>query len=86
MQTEQSVTAILDEAIHALTVLDLNRLEELEMRVTSMARAGVLLQSSDQKKVSEKKRLLGMLLENCKSNLDALNRLHAKNTREQWAH
>ncbi|GGA56160.1 hypothetical protein GCM10011507_04320 [Edaphobacter acidisoli] len=86
MQMEQNVTEILDEAIRALAVLDLNRLKELEVRVDSMATAGTLRQFSDRRKVAEKQRLLRMLLENCKSNLDTLHRLHVKNTREQWAH
>lgn len=89
MQTEQDVTEILDEAIRALTVLDLNRLEELETRISLMANAGMLRSSAspaDIGKVSEKKRLLGMLLEHCRSNLDALQRLHAKNMEGQWAH
>lgn len=86
MQTEQGVTEILDEAIRALTILDLGKLEELEMRVTLMANAGRLRSFEDIGKLSEKKRLLGMLLENCKSNIDALQRLHAKNMGGQWAH
>lgn len=86
MQREQSMTEILDEAILALTVLDLDRLEELESRVATMANSGSLGSPVEQSRASEKKRLLGMLLENCKANLDALNRLHAKNTGAQWAH
>lgn len=86
MQREQSITEILDEAILALTALDLNKLEELETRVTSMASTENLCSSADYRRASEKKRLLGMLLENCKSNLDALSRLHSRNARGEWAH
>ena len=86
MQAEQGVTEILDEAIRALTVLDLNKLEELEARVSFMADEGALRSFADSGKLREKKRLLGMLLENCRSNLDALERLHAKNMERQWAH
>ena len=86
MQREQSMTEILDEAIRALTVLDLDKLEDLETRVTSMASAGRLDSCADRGGASEKRRLLEMLLEHCKSNLDALNRLHSRNARGQWAH
>lgn len=86
MQREQSITEILDEAIRSLAVLDLDRLEELESRVVSMANSGSLRLCADRDKACEKKRLLGMLLENCKSNLDALSRLHRRNARGEWAH
>ncbi len=86
MLTEQGVTEILDEAIRALTALDLARLEELEMRVASMADDGTLRSFADSVKLREKKRLMGMLLGHCRSNLDALERLHAKNTEGRWAH
>lgn len=86
MQTEQGVTEILDEAIRALTVLDLNRLEELETRVVAMTNDKTLRSFADSSRLHEKKHLLGLLLENCRTNLDALERLHAKNTERQWAH
>ena len=86
MQREQSITEILDDAIRSLAVLDLDRLGELETRVRSMASAGSLRLGADSGKAGEKRRLLGMLIENCKSNLDALNRLHSRNARGEWAH
>lgn len=86
MQGEQSVTEILDEAIRSLAVLDLDRLEELESRVQSMANSGRLHLCGDNGKASEKRRLLGTLIENCKANLDALSRLHSRNARGEWAH
>lgn len=86
MQIEQSVTEVLDEAIHALTVLDLNKLERLEERVAALSRSNTACRSEDAGAILEKKRLLAMILQNCRSNLDALNRLHGRNTRGQWAH
>lgn len=86
MQIEQSVTAVLDEAIQALTVLDLDKLKHLEEQVTVLANSGSVGLNGLNDTVLSKKRLLAMLLQNCRSNLDALNRLHSRNTGDQWAH
>lgn len=83
MQIEQAVTEVLDEAIYALAALDLNKLKNLEERITALAASGDECRSE---KVLGKKRLLGLILQNCKSNLDALDRLHGGNTRDQWVH
>lgn len=86
MQIEQSVTAVLDEAIQALTVLDLDKLQHLEEQVTVLANSGSVGLNGLTETILSKKRLLAMLLQNCRSNLDALNRLHSRNTGDQWAH
>lgn len=81
MPIEQSVTEVLDEAIQSLIALDLSRLERLEERVAALTSSGGASEA-----IFAKKRLLKMLLQNCRSNLDALNRLHSGHTGEQWAH
>lgn len=92
MAIEQTVTEVLDEAIQALTVLDLNKLERLEERVTSLVessdgcRIGGINEGDGISAILAKKRLLAMILQNCRSNLDALNRLHSRNTGGLWAH
>lgn len=74
---EKTVTELLDEAIWALAALDLPKLESLEERVEVLA---------DSNKVLAKKRLLGLIVQNCKSNLDALDRLRNGDTRDRWVH
>lgn len=83
MQIEQAVTEVLHEAIQALTALDLNKLERLEERITALA-ASSGENTSD--RTLAKKRLLGLILQNCKSNLSALDRLRDGDTRDQWVH
>ena len=85
MQIEQTVTEVLDEAIRALTTLDLHKLESLEQRIAVLAASSSVSQSSNIGKIMAKKRLLALILQNCKSNLNALDRLHGRNTRDQWA-
>jgi hypothetical protein len=86
MAIEQAVTEVLDEAIQALTVLDLNKLERLEERIASLAASREACRGAGLNGILAKRRLLAMILENCRSNLNALNRLHGRNTRDQWAH
>lgn len=86
MAIEQAVTEVLDEAIQALTVLDLNKLERLEERIASLAASSEACRGAGLNGILAKRRLLAMILENCRSNLNALNRLHGRNTRDQWAH
>ena len=74
---EKTLTELLDEAIWALAALDLQKLESLEERVEALA---------DSNKVLAKKRLLGLIVQNCKSNLDALDRLRNGDTRDRWVH
>jgi len=74
---EKTLTQLLDEAIWALAALDLRKLESLEERVEALA---------DSNKVLAKKRLLGLIVQNCKSNLDALDRLRNGDTRDRWVH
>lgn len=84
MQIEQGITEVLDDAIQALAALDLNKLERLEERVAALS--GASSEGLNREAILEKKRLLAMLLQNCRSNLDVLNRLHGRNAGDQWAH
>lgn len=86
MPIEQAVTEVLDEAIQALTILDLNKLESLEERIAALAASSNAGRSDNIDAILAKKRLLALILQNCRSNLNALNRLHGRNTRDQWAH
>jgi hypothetical protein len=83
MQIEQAVTEVLHEAIQALTALDLNKLERLEERFTALA---VSSGESPSDRTLAKRRLLGLIRQNCKSNLDALDRLRGGDTRDLWVH
>jgi hypothetical protein len=84
MPSAQTITEVLDEAIRALTLLDLNKLEHLERRIDEIA--AVANPSGNPGTILDKKHLFAMILENCRSNLNALHRLHRSNTGDQWAH
>jgi hypothetical protein len=86
MTIDQAVANILDETIQALTLLDLNRLQNLEKQISALAESNVVCGRDSFNSIQTKKHLLELLLQNCESNLDALNRLHRRNTRDRWAH
>jgi hypothetical protein len=86
MQKEQSMTEVLNQAMMALTALDLNKLEQLEREAAAFAGPGSANSHHNTCDILAKQRLLSMLLQNCRSNLDAVSRLHGRNTGEQWAH
>lgn len=83
MQIEWAVTEVLHEAIQALGALDLNKLERLEERFIALADFS---EGRSAKVFAEKKRLLGLIVQNCKSNLDALDRLRNGDMRDRWVH
>jgi hypothetical protein len=86
MVTEQAVVDVLDETIQALTHLDFNKLETLEQRISAFARSGARCNENSLELILAKKRLLELILQNCEANLNTLNRLHGRNTRDTWAH
>jgi hypothetical protein len=86
MAIDQAVGEVLDQTIQALTFLDLNKLQTLERRISAMAESSVEWNRDSFPSLLAKKRLLELVLQNCKSNLDALNRLHGRNMRDQWEH
>jgi hypothetical protein len=86
MAIDQAVGEVLDQTIQALTLLDLNKLQTLERRISAMAESNLKWNRESFPSLLAKKRLLELVLQNCKSNLDALNRLHGRNMRDQWEH
>ena len=86
MPSAQTITQLLDEATRALTLFDLNKLEHLEQQIAEIAAADSVDPSGNHGTIMAKKHLFAMILENCRSNLNALHRLHGRNTGDQWAH
>jgi len=80
-----ALTDILDEASTALSDFDLGKLLVLEQRIAVLAETDVMYESDDICLIRVKKRQLDILLQNTRTNLDTLTRLHARNTRNQWA-
>jgi hypothetical protein len=86
MAIDQAVADVLDETIQALTLLDFNRLQALEKRISAFADSGTKCSGDSIDLILAKKRLLKLILQNFEANLKALNRLHGRNTSDQWAH
>ncbi len=86
MATDHLVVNILDETILALTFLDINSLQVLEKQLSTLSKLKVTCSDDVFCLIQTKKRLLGLILQNYRANLDALNRLHGRNMRYQWAH
>jgi hypothetical protein len=86
MGIDQAMSDVIDQTIQALTLHDLNKLQALERRVSEMAESNVAWNGDIHLSLLAKKRLLELILQNYKSNLDALSRLHRRNMRDQWAH
>jgi hypothetical protein len=85
MTFDESLIDILDQTIEALSRLDLEKLTALEQRILSLAESNANLATKGFGLVLPKKRQLQILLQNCRINLDALTRLHARSMRNQWA-
>jgi hypothetical protein len=85
MAIDQAVADVLDETIQALSHFDFDTLQALEKRASALADSGAEC-SGNSVDLVDKKRLLKIILQNCEANLKALNRLHGRNTRDQWAH
>jgi hypothetical protein len=85
MACEQSLAAILDETAEALSHLDLIKLQGLEQRILLLAQSSARLETNGIDILLPKRSRLEIILQNCKVNLDALRRFHARNARKQWA-
>ncbi len=85
MTINQTLAAILDETVKALSDLDSGSLQALEQRIVALAKSSERYERDDAGLILSKKRLLEIVLQNCQVNLDALRRLHARNMRNQWA-
>jgi hypothetical protein len=86
MASDQELADILDEAVRAISMLGLNNLKRVEEKISALAQYSITCGKGDRNTVLVKKHLLDTILQNCESNLDSLNRLHGRNTRDQWAH
>jgi hypothetical protein len=86
MAPDQAVADVLDETIQALTLLDFNKLEALEKRISAFVWSGAKCNENSLDLILAKKRLLELILQNCEANLNTLSRLHGRNTRDPWAH
>lgn len=86
MTINQAVAEALDETIQALTRMDLKRLQRLEERIAAFADSGAKCSGEGLHLILAKKRLLKLILQSSEANLKALNRLHGRNTSDQWAH
>jgi hypothetical protein len=85
MTIAQSLEEVLDETVDALSHLDLERLNALEQRAVLLAGSNANFETSSLGLVRPKKRRLEIVLQNCRTNLNALTRLHERNVRNQWA-
>jgi hypothetical protein len=85
MTTNQALANILAETIAALSDLNSGALHALEQRIFALAESEEKFERDAVGLVLAKKRLLEIILRNCQVNLDVLTRLHARNTRNQWA-
>jgi hypothetical protein len=85
MVIDRALVDILEETADALSTLDLEKLNALEQRIVLLAESDTKFARDGIGLVLQKKRQLEIILQNCQINLDALNRLHARNMRNQWA-
>ena len=86
MPIDQAVADVLDATIQALTFMDFDRLHALERQISELANSGDKCSEDSVNLILAKKRLLELVLQDFETNLKALNRLHGRNTRDQWAH
>lgn len=84
MAIEQALCNALDETIHALALLDLDTLQAIERRVTTLAQSQLVTDGIDIDSILAKKRVLELVLYHSESNLNALRRLYGRNTRDLW--
>jgi len=86
MMIEQTLGDILDETVEAFSNLDSARLHSLEQRMVVMAASNVKFRGDEAAiRILQKHRQLEIVLQNSQVNLEALTRLHVRNTRNQWA-
>ena len=86
MTTGQVLADVLDETIRALAVLDLDALKRMEERLMLVARSLLIADEDGIDSILRKKRVLELTLYQSESNLNALQRLHGRNTRDLWEH
>jgi hypothetical protein len=85
MALDRILVDILAETVDAFSTLDLEKLNALERRIGLLGESNTAFAGDDIGLVLQKKRQLEIILRNCQVHLDALNRLHVRNMRNQWA-
>jgi hypothetical protein len=85
MRINGALADILDQTVTALRDLDSDALHALKRQIVTLAESSEKFEPGQAGLILAKKRLLEIVLQNCQMNLDALTRLHARNTRKQWA-
>ncbi|MDW5266500.1 MULTISPECIES: hypothetical protein [Acidobacteriaceae] len=87
MAIAQALGEALDETIHALAILDLDALQVIERRLTTLAQSQLVtdwIGIDSILSIVAKKRVLELVLYHSESNLNALRRLYGRNTRDLW--
>lgn len=84
MVIEQALEDALDQTIHALAILDLDALQVIERRLTTLVQSQLVTDWIGIDSVLAKKRVLELVLYHSESNLNALRRLYGRNTRDLW--
>ncbi len=84
MAIEQALRDALDETVHALAILDLDALQAIERRLTTLAQSQLVTDGIGIDFILAKKRVLELVLYHSESNLNALRRLYGRNTRDLW--
>jgi hypothetical protein len=86
MAIEQAIADVLDETIHALAHLDLDALKSMEDRLTVLSQPAPIADEVCIASILRKRRVLELVLHHSESNLNALQRLYGRNTRDRWEH
>ena len=82
MQTEQTVAGVFEATIEALSHFDLERLLTLEEKVMTLAGSGGGFCISPS--VLESRNRLARTLDETRSNLEVLQRLHSRRGEDSW--
>jgi len=86
MASDHALVEVLDETISALRVLDMSRLETLELQIAGIAGVRLIVHQAEINLIRAKRDVLEGVLHNSASNLSALNRLYGRDTRDSWEH
>lgn len=86
MAIEQAIANVLDETVRALALLDLDTLKAVEERAAVLSRSPLIADEICIASILRKKSVLELVLYHSESNLNALQRLYGRNTRDLWEH
>lgn len=84
MILEREIGALLDETVAALSLLDMDRLEELETRASQLTLTGKVWHLDALSELRPKLALLGEVLRSTEANLGVLRRLPVSERRPTW--